>query len=276
MLFAFKLLLPFALIASCQAEPESLTPPAVETPEGISPAISDSVSDETLWLRAVVLAEANSAFLPGKIIDTDVYYDDGGDLEEQWELHTGLRQQADGTVDWYLIKALENAKDVTNAYQTEFDKLSTSIEDTPTSDLYAGAVGEEDMMLLYPFLAQEQPAIVRQDGSDEETLNGQTYRRIAYKHTVRGITWSGKAWLHTETAMPLKLVLTRPVPFEDEEDEITIETLEMRVVYQSHPKAWYPTDIVIETTFSTKGFLYTYKGRSTSTTELLDYWQWSM
>lgn len=230
------------------------------------------VDPEKLWLKAVVLAENNAAYVPGQIVEEEAYFDSKGSLEEQWSLHTGLRRQANGEIDWYLIKATENDKDVMAQYEREFAKEAAQSQTTEQSD--EAWFDDEDMVLAYPFAASQQAAITLHGSEGTEVLDGQTYQRVAYSHKVEEITWTGVAWLHTKSGLPLKIELTRPVPFEDKESEVTIQQVSVAINYHATPTAWYPLEILTEAAFKVEGFLYRYKGRSVSTTRLSEYWHW--
>jgi hypothetical protein len=176
---------------------------------GIGPTTSRAqASSDSLWHKAVALAETNDNLVPGSITMRMQEMDKHGrpkDENKYYESQSRLFLGEDGKVDYETIKVIEDGEDITEK-ELEKERERDKGEDEEG--------GSHSMRGYDPFDADNQSMVnaVRLDTT--EMIDGKT--TIVYEFTDQADddrVMTGRAWLDATGGFPVKVEYTSdPLP----------------------------------------------------------------
>ena len=212
---------------------------------------------DTLWAKAVAIAEANESWMPSQWQETEIVFNKKGKVEETTarQLHLGLTPDYD--LDVQLIKATKNGKDNLEEARRELEA---------NRDMNTRESPEEN-----PFDPAIQHTITVTRSSEVKRIDDRAYVAFTYVQKTQEGDWTGTAWLDAETGMPVQ-VETKPKGLPMKEDGVEVQALTSTTHYNvSAPDAWYPLDVQIDIVFKIKFVVFSFKGTSKTTITLSGY-----
>ena len=214
-------------------------------------------TQDTLWAKAVALAEANQNWMPTQWHEMETIFDKNGKVEETSEylLHLGLTP--DNNLDVQIIKAVKNGKDNLKEARKELEANADAYtRDDPEDNLFDPSI---------------QHTVTATRSGEVKRINGRACAGFTYVQKTRAGTWAGTAWLDAETGMPVQVEATmRGLPMEEDGIEVTALT-SITHFNVSAPDAWYPVKVVVDVGFNAKYAVFSFKGSSKTTITLSGY-----
>ena len=214
-------------------------------------------TQDTLWAKAVALAEANQNWMPTQWHEAETIFDKKGKVEETSEylLHLGLTP--DNNLDVQIIKAVKNGKDNLKEARKELEANADAYtRDDPEDNLFDPSI---------------QHTVTATRSGEVKRIKGRACVGFTYVQTTQEETWAGTAWLDAETGRPAQVEATmRGLPIN--EDGIEVIALTSITQYNvSAPDAWYPVKVVVDVGFNAKYAVFSFKGSSKTTITLSGY-----
>jgi hypothetical protein len=176
-------------------------------------ALSTSVAGaptDSLWLKAVALSERNDDLVPGLMKMHMQEVDKHGepkDIEKYHEVWSALKLGEGGEVEYEMIRAIENGKDVTEEEKEKAREESVEGEADEESESHS-------MESYNPFDPGNQEKVSIGAVREGEIVDGK--KTAVYEFTERtddNIVVSGKAWLEEDTGVPVRVEYTPdPLP----------------------------------------------------------------
>lgn len=223
-----------------------------------------SIQDD-LWQKAVKIAEKNSTWIPGQIVQHQQVFNTKGKLEEDTKIDIQLEHGQEGKIAMKILKATSNGKDVTKEARKDAEE-EMAIEDVIDNDS--------------PFSAskQDEVSVVRLD--QQEIIQEKTCVAYQYTYTTetsvveseKEVTIKGIAWIEESTGVPYEVhseIISVPL----KEDKMKITELKQidRFVYTEHGE-WYAVENVINMKVEVKSFLMKFKGTINTVSQYSQHW----
>lgn len=196
-------------------------------------AQAQSVQD-TLWQKALIIAEANQDFVPGFMIMRMEELDKNGKVKSITETWTRLTLGENGELEYDTIKILKDGEDVTNEPKKSGKSESVSVKVNPfdpdvQDDVSVNRTDRQEVIndkqcVIYEFVQKTED-----EKEDEKVL-------------------SGTAWLEKETGVPVQIQFkTDPLPKHTKRMLTTM-------CYEFIPEeSWHLKEMIME---ATAGFLW--------------------
>lgn len=214
-------------------------------------------SPDTLWTKAVALAEANQHWVPTQWREVETIFDKNGKVEETNELHLRLSRTSTSALNVEVLRATKNGKDNANEIRSELEANGDMlVRDYPEDNLFAPSI---------------QHTVSATRSSNVKHINGRTYIGFTYVQTTPEGDWMGTAWLDAETGMPAQVEST-PKGLPMKEDGVEVLALTSVTQYNvSAPDAWYPVTVQLDIAFKAKYAVFSFRGISKTTITLSGY-----
>lgn len=220
---------------------------------------------DDLWQKAVKLAEENSSWIPGQIVQHQQVFNTKGKLEEDTKIDIQLEHGQEGKIAMKILKATSNGKDVTKEARKDAEE-EMAIEDVIDNDS--------------PFSAskQDEVSVVRLD--QQEIIQGKTCVAYQYTYTTKTsvvesekeVTIKGIAWIDESTGVPYEMHSEfTSVPIKEDKMKITELKQIDRYVYTEHGE-WYPVESVMNMKVEVKSFLMKFKGTINTVSQYSQHW----
>ena len=214
-------------------------------------------TQDTLWAKAVALAEANQNWMPTLWHEAETIFDKKGKVEETTERQLLLGVMPDGNLDVQVTRATKNGKDDLETARRELEASKEAYaRDNPEDNLFDPSI---------------QHTVTATRSSDVKRINGRAYVGFTYVQTTQEGDWAGTAWLDAETGMPAQVEST-PQGLPMKEDGVEVRALTSITHFNvSAPDAWYPVKVQIDVEFKAKYAVFSFKGTSKTTITLSGY-----
>jgi hypothetical protein len=219
---------------------------------------------DSLWARAVSLAEANADWVPGSVVMVMQEVDKHGEPKsgKRHEFWSRLYPGEDGEVEAEIVKVLENGEDVTEERKAEMEEEEKD-PDSHTMESYN------------PFERENQETMKVTATGSEVVVDGRPCAIFEFEHPEveqdedgdksREVTVTGTAWLESGTGVPVMVEYTTdPLPKRVKRMVTTIK------YNYGGPDSWYPASLHLE---ATGGFLFIKKHFHMDMT-FSDHWLW--
>lgn len=218
---------------------------------------------DSLWQKAVALAEANQNWVPGLITNTVEAVNKKGEskgiVEETW---IRLSLGENGEIAEEFVKVIEKGKDVTEKRKQEAERVEKSENE---SEVEEEESGEITMSGGSPFNPEVQERITLKRTDRIEEIEGRRCIVYEFTHEIEeGRTLKGTTWLEEETGIPLKRQFSpNPLPKH-------VKRMQHTVNYAITPEgAWRAKGMQIEVT----GGILFIKKRFRITVKFSDWWK---
>jgi len=210
--------------------------------------VSAAEGVDSLWARAVSLAEANDDWVPGSIYMHIQEVDKHGEPKDDrgHEVWTRLYLGEDGEVESEMVKVLDNGEDI-----TEEEKSKMEEEDAEGDDEDGGG-GRMSMEGYTPFDSEHQDGLDLRATGEEDVIDGRRCVVLEFEDLRESEdedrdeedgTVKGRAWLEVETGIPRKIEYTTdPLPKR-------VKKMNTVTIYEyAGPDAWYATSMDLRAT----------------------------
>jgi hypothetical protein len=226
-----------------------------------SSGAANTVGGDHLWEKAFEIAATNENWIPGYVIHNEEVFSRLGIRKERTETHSLLARHDGRDVEVTFLKVLQNGRDITGDFITEFGE-SIILE-------------EEDYRVEHPFRSSCTVRVDSEESNERQTINGRecVSYRITYENE-RGL-WEGEAWIEAESGIPVAFHgILQSVP--RDEKWYTLESLEVSTFFMSTESGdWYPEYAIVDSDIEVVIRLKkTYRGRIKETYTFSDYWRY--
>jgi hypothetical protein len=223
---------------------------------------SEAAPVDSLWLRAVALSEMNDDLVPGSIrtrmqeVDKHGEPKDGEKYRESW---AKLSLGEDGEVEFETVKVMDDGEDITAEWKAEEEERKAKRDDEDEES------ESHEMEDYNPFDPESQERMSIDRLSTGEVVDGKNTVMYEFtEHTEDDEEVRGRAWLETDTGVPVRV-------------EYTVDPLPKRVKHMATTMEYEyvaPDSLVVKSMFieATGGILFIKKHFHMSMT-FTDYWR---
>ncbi len=207
----------------------------------ISGVAQTGAPPDSLWQKAVAIAQANDPWIPGLMVSRLEMLDGKGGAQSVEEFWVQFTLGADGKVQSKRVKHLKDGKEVSEPEPSEGRDEDGPQEKEKHSFSFSFTES--------PFHPKVQGKVAFQRTTQTKTIRGRPC--AGYPFTLRkekGAIERGTAWLEEGTGVPVELQFS-PSPLPKR-----VQRLVTTVRYETTPEgAWHPVEIVFE---GEGGFLF--------------------
>lgn len=220
----------------------------------------NSKSLDSLWMKAIAISKANSNWIPGKIIESEIIIDEDSNLEETNSKSYLVTKDMNSEIDIYLNSSFSNGEDNTINVRK---KIQTKNQGQDFLE-----IDEVESPLHKDF----QKNITKVNRFSFEFIDDKLFIIFSYNHLVKNILWQGKIWIEEKSATPFKLQIETNK--EISQQRTTLRNFKTKVIYNFDSKRWFPKELSYNYDLETKVFPFiTFKGSSETVIKLTDYFK---